>query len=211
MAMGQWCRERRSIGCSRRECKFKLSTVSGHGRVAGDSSAPRRGPVSVESPAGASAFGRRWPNQLGLGPCGVVHTRGRTSRQVSATNVPRVFAAAIASSLVAKTQISSSTGMAPLSQSIENKVGSLVRASFAHSELGRDGSQVVRSPPPSAASCRKSARNANAIMEIPLASASKSVSAMKVFMAGLPFRKEIDHALERIASIEKHLGIETAA
>ena len=45
---------------------------------------------------------------------------------------------------------------------------------------------------------------------IPLASASKSVSAvMKVFMASLRFGTEIDHALERIASVEKHLGIVT--
>jgi hypothetical protein len=42
-----------------------------------------------------------------------------------ATSGARLFAAAIASSLVAKTQISFSTGMAPLSQSIENKAGSL--------------------------------------------------------------------------------------
>jgi hypothetical protein len=41
-----------------------------------------------------------------------------------ATSGARVFAAAIASSLVARTQISFSTGMAPLSQSIENKAGS---------------------------------------------------------------------------------------
>jgi hypothetical protein len=47
-------------------------------------------------------------------------------------------------------------------------------------------------------------------MEIPLASARKSASTvMKVFMASLRFRAEIDHALERIASVEKHLGIET--
>ncbi len=47
-------------------------------------------------------------------------------------------------------------------------------------------------------------------MEIPLASASKSVSAvMKVFMANLRFRTEIDHTLGRIASVEKHLGIDT--
>ena len=47
-------------------------------------------------------------------------------------------------------------------------------------------------------------------MEIPLASASKSVSAvMKVFMASLRFRTEIDHALARIVSVEKHLGIVT--
>jgi hypothetical protein len=38
-----------------------------------------------------------------------------------ATSAARVFAAAIAWSLVAKTQISFSTGTAPLSQSIENK------------------------------------------------------------------------------------------
>ena len=45
-------------------------------------------------------------------------------------------------------------------------------------------------------------------MEIPLASASKSVSAvMKVFMASLRFRTEIDHALERIASIDTYFGI----
>jgi hypothetical protein len=40
-------------------------------------------------------------------------------------------------------------------------------------------------------------------MEMPLANASKSVSAMKVFMASLQFRKEIDHALESIGSMEK--------
>jgi len=45
-------------------------------------------------------------------------------------------------------------------------------------------------------------------MEIPLASAKKSISAvMKVFMASLRFRTEIDHALERIASIETYFGI----
>jgi hypothetical protein len=41
-----------------------------------------------------------------------------------ATSGARVFAAAIASSLVAKTQISFSTGIAPRSQSIENTAGS---------------------------------------------------------------------------------------
>ena len=41
-----------------------------------------------------------------------------------ATSGARVFAAAIASPLVATTQISFSTGMAPLSQSIENTAGS---------------------------------------------------------------------------------------
>src|SRR6516165_7935341 len=41
-----------------------------------------------------------------------------------ATSAARVFAAAIASSLVVKTQISFSRGMAPLSQSIENMAGS---------------------------------------------------------------------------------------
>jgi hypothetical protein len=46
-------------------------------------------------------------------------------------------------------------------------------------------------------------------MEIPLTSAKKSISAViQVFMANLRFRKEIDKALERIASIEKHLGID---
>jgi hypothetical protein len=114
-----------------------------------------------------------------------------------ATSGARVFAAAIASSLVAKTQISFSTGMAPRSQSIENKAGlpqriitdAPERAKFAHSEFGRDSSQVVRYPSLSTGSCWKSARNANAIMEIPPASASKSVRAvMKVFMASLPLK-----------------------
>ena len=42
-------------------------------------------------------------------------------------------------------------------------------------------------------------------MEIPLASAKKSISAvMYVLMANLRFEKEID---KRIASIERHLGI----
>jgi hypothetical protein len=52
-------------------------------------------------------------------------------------------------------------------------------------------------------------RNANAIMEIPLASAKNSISAlMNVLMASLRVRKEIDKAFEHIASIEKHLGID---
>jgi hypothetical protein len=110
-----------------------------------------------------------------------------------ATSKARVFAAAIASSLVATAQISLSTGTAPRSQSIGNKAGLSLRrfadaperASFAHSEFSRDSSQVVRYPSLSARSCWKSARNANAIMEITPASASKSVRAvMKVFMAG---------------------------
>jgi hypothetical protein len=114
-----------------------------------------------------------------------------------ATTGARVFAAAIASSLVAKTQISFSTGMAPRSQSIENKAGlprrriadAPERARFAHSDFGRDSSQVVLYPSLSVGSCWKSARNANAIMEIPPASASKSVSAvMKVFIAGLSLK-----------------------
>jgi hypothetical protein len=40
-------------------------------------------------------------------------------------------------------------------------------------------------------------------MEIPLANASKSVSAIKVFVASLQFRTQIDHALESSASMEK--------
>jgi hypothetical protein len=34
---------------------------------------------------------------------------------------------------------------------------------------------------------------------------------MKVFMASLRFGTEINYALERIASMEKYLGFETAA
>jgi hypothetical protein len=139
-----------------------------------------------------------------------------------ATSGARLFAAAIASSLVAKTQISLSTGMAPLSQSIENKAGlprrrfanAPERASFAHSEFGRDSSQVVRSPSLSAGSCRKSARNANAIMEIPPASASKSVSAvMKVFICGLSLkitRRGRDSAASVMSNERCNLGVAAA-
>ena len=139
-----------------------------------------------------------------------------------ATSGARLFAAAIASSLVTKTQISLSTGMAPRSQSIEYKAGlrrriitdAPERASFAHSEFGRDSSQVVRSPSLSAGSCWKSARNANAIMEIPPASASKSVSAvMKVFMAGLSLkitRRGRDSAASVMSNERCNLGVAAA-
>jgi hypothetical protein len=65
------------------------------------------------------------------------------------------------------------------------EVGQKTGTTFgAHSEFGRG--KVVRSPPLSAARSRKSARKANTITEIPLASAKKSISAMmKVFMANL--------------------------